>query len=536
MSQKDASAKSLDRRKFLSTLGAGASSMALSTSCQGDAAPPKPNVVYFFSDTHRWGAMSFTQTPQVQTPHMEALKNRGVSFDHCYVNLPICTPYRALLLTGHWPWQQGLMANHMTLAERVDLPDGAKTRGTLSWAFKSAGYRTSYFGKWHLGGNDARPFGFDHSVIWGGTNNHIKCRYSINGEKWTNWEGESNNTATVDQSLEWLDRTASHPDPFFLMISVNPPHGNMLDAPQDKNDLYPDTDTLPFHPNDEVHDFDKHQGYHAHITDTDDEVGRLVDKLAELGLSENTIFVYTSDHGGMSGIRGIEYGQKRNPEDESSRVPFLIEWPGVIPENVQLDCLFSTIDHFPTIVGLANLNEHTRRRIKDPNIPDKDKYICDWMVGYMQGCPGNDFSPQLRGEEGGPDPDSVFIMHPSNMNNNGSLAQPVFRGVVTKDWMYAVHSEGEYCLYSRKGKYLYPNLVDEPGHDKEKQELQARLQQWIDEAETPYIENWFKHTPEHWMEKWYGKKGNGGNRDTGDRGIFDLQKILAKSIDTSTKI
>ena len=124
------------RRSFLSSLGAGASTLALSSSCGGPVIPPKPNVVYLFSDTHRWGAMNFTQTPAVHTPHMEALMQRGVSFDHCYVNLPICTPYRAMLMTGRWPYQQGLIANHMSLAKRVDQPMGAKNRGTLGWAFK----------------------------------------------------------------------------------------------------------------------------------------------------------------------------------------------------------------------------------------------------------------------------------------------------------------------------------------------------------------------------------------------------------------
>ena len=143
--------------------------------------PEKPNVVYILSDTHRWGAMSFTQTPGVQTPNLQTLKEQGASFSRYYVNLPICTPYRALMMTGRWPYQQGLMANHMSLAERVDLPEGQKTKGTLSWAFKNAGYRTAHIGKWHLGGQDARPFGFDQSIIWMGTNNHRKTRYHVDG-------------------------------------------------------------------------------------------------------------------------------------------------------------------------------------------------------------------------------------------------------------------------------------------------------------------------------------------------------------------
>ena len=93
--------------------------------------PTRPNIVYVVSDTHRWGAMSFTQTPAVVTPNLERLAREGVSFNRYYVNLPLCTPDRAMLLTGRWPYQQGLIANHMGLAERVDLPEGERHRGTL---------------------------------------------------------------------------------------------------------------------------------------------------------------------------------------------------------------------------------------------------------------------------------------------------------------------------------------------------------------------------------------------------------------------
>ncbi len=146
----------------------------VAASCGSPPAPEtrSPNVVYILSDTHRWGAMSFTQTPAVQTPNLERLAREGVSFNRRYVNLPICTPDRAIFLTGRWPYQQGLIANHMALAHRVDLPDGERYRGTLAWAFKNAGYTTALFGEvaprwerrvawtrdnWHDPGKPERP-------------------------------------------------------------------------------------------------------------------------------------------------------------------------------------------------------------------------------------------------------------------------------------------------------------------------------------------------------------------------------------------
>ncbi len=252
----------------------------------------QPNVLLIVSDTHRWGAMSFTQTPHVVTPNLERLRREGVSLDRHYVNLPICTPFRALLMTGRWPYQQGLMANHMPLSKRVDLPAGDTHRGTLAWAFRDAGYATAHFGKWHLGGLDARPFGFDKSIVWQGTNNHRSCRYSVDGASPVDWEGLSNSTATAEQALEWIGDATSGETPFFAIISLNPPHGPFHDAPDEMKALYADEAALPFHPLDEIRDFDQHRDYHALISGMDRDLGLVLDRLEELGVARNTILVY----------------------------------------------------------------------------------------------------------------------------------------------------------------------------------------------------------------------------------------------------
>lgn len=277
-----------------------------------EASPP-PNVVYIQSDTHRWGAMSFTQTPQVVTPNMARLAQEGASLDRYYVNLPICTPYRAIMMTGRWPWQQGLMANHMALSKRTDLPEGEKTRGTIAWAFRDAGYRTGHFGKWHLGDRDARPFGFDRSIVWNGTNNHRLNTYNVDGGEPETWQGESNATAMTEQALEWIAEQSTAEQPFFAVISLNPPHGPFHDAPEAKKALYPDEETLPFHPKDQIRDFEQHRDYHALISGIDDDLGLVMRRLDDLGLAENTILIYTSDHGAMTGIDGVAYGQKPAP-------------------------------------------------------------------------------------------------------------------------------------------------------------------------------------------------------------------------------
>ena len=469
----------------------------------------QPNVVVFVSDTHRWGAMSFTQTPNVETPNLDRLRMQGVSLDRHYVNLPICTPFRAILMTGRWPYQQGLMANHMSLAERVDLPEGETTRGTLAWAFRDAGYAIGHFGKWHLGGRDARPFGFDKSIVWSGTNNHRSCRYSIDGAENVRWQGLSNSTTTSEQALDWIEQAAGGDQPFFAIISVNPPHGPFHDAPDEKQALYPDQEALPFHPLDVTRDFEQHRDYHALISGMDDDVGTVMGRLDELGLSDSTILVYTSDHGGMTGIDGVSYGQKRHPNDESARIPFLARWPGRIPSDVRLDTPTSTIDVFPTLISLAGLSDADLG-------PSAD---------YASSLPGTDLSGLLRGEPDAARPDAVFLAHPSNMNNGGSRHEIIWRAVVTDEFTYAVTDSGEHRLWANTDGYQQDNLLEDPAYLDARQKLWSRLDRWMDKAERPFYDNWFALAAEDEVASWnaeHGLEAHGADRDVGRTAVFDL--------------
>ena len=485
--------------------------LALLTACSSTPSqdPSRPNVVLFVSDTHRWGAMSFTQTPQVQTPNLERLQRQGVSLDRHYVNLPICTPFRALLMTGRWPYQQGLMANHMSLAERVDMPEDQRQRGTLAWAFRDAGYTTAHFGKWHLGGRDARPFGFARSIVWSGTNNHRKCRYSVDGSEQTLWEGLSNSTATTEQALEWIGSVAGGERPFFVIISVNPPHGPFHDAPEEKQALYPDEQALPFHPLDSTRDFAQHRDYHALISGMDEDLGRVMDRLDDLAIADSTILVYTSDHGGMTGIDGVAYGQKRHPNDESARIPFLVRWLGHLPENRRSNAPTSTIDVFPTLTSLAGLDSDTLGSSAD----------------YVRSLPGTDLSSLLRGEPNAQRPDSVFLAHPSNMNNGGSRHEIVWRAVVTDDFTYAVTESGEHRLWANTDGYQETNLLQDPAHAETRKRLWMRLDRWMDEAERPFYETWFARAAEDEVAAWnaeHGLEASGSDREAGRSAVFDL--------------
>lgn len=528
----------MNRRDFTKSEVAAVLVGSLAQTAVADGRGAPPNVLYLFSDTHRWCSMDFTETPEVGSPAMRAMMKNGVSFSNCYSTLPICSPHRAILMTGHWPWQQGFVANHMSLADRVD---GAGPKGTLGWMFKHSGYRTYYAGKWHMGGNSAVPYGFDWSCIWG-NEDHTNLSYAADGagnpcgtDPKMNWMNDRRYSGTAahdarpadprfpykiigetDHALLFLDEHLKHhaASPFFLMLSLQDAHGpwrkkNKKTYPPYLQDRY-DPDTVPRRDNDTLDDKINRMDYHASVNAVDAEVARVRRYLKDKGLSNNTILVYSSDHGGMLGTQGVRGGQKRWPHDESTHVPFMVEWPGgMAAEHRGRDCtaLFSSIDIFPTICHLAGLPARLAGNGETGSLE------------YLRACPGINHALNVVGDSGGPDPESLFICHPSNMNN-GSRNCPVTRTVVTRNYMYSVEGktrvgtrdawtgwdpEGqrERWMYDRvKDPRQLNNLISDPSHEETRKGLRRELARWLDKAETPFVQNWFDHMNPKEVKAW----------------------------------
>ncbi len=416
----------LTRRAFLVAAGTGV--LATSARAETGASPKRqPNVIYLFSDEHRWQSMSFTELPQLKTPNLAQLAAESTEFTHCISNYPVCSPYRGILLTGRWPQETGVVDNNLPLSQNEQ---------TVGKVFQSAGWRTGYIGKWHLGGTRAEPFGFDHSLIWEKTNTHWDTSEFYPSDNKPVKPNGYNATLMTDQALAFIEENRARP--FCLFVSLNPPHANFTDAPEAKKALYPEG-SLPRRPNwreakgpastPDAKFFSNngwpyYEGYHAHIGAIDDEVGRVIKKLEELGMENDTILVYTSDHGSMFGSQGV--GGKRQPYEESIRVPFFVRWPGRIEAKKKVDNLFGTIDVVPTLCALAGVHA-----------PSK--------------CRGLDFSGHLLGTVG-PAPKSQFIMHiaKANASGNESHPAPLFRGVRTKRHTYFVTDKGDGSLFDNK--------------------------------------------------------------------------------------
>lgn len=426
------------------------------------AAPRRPNLLYLFSDEHRACSMPGEPFNQALAPNLERFATQSVSFRNCISNYPVCSPYRAMLLTGRWPYQTGIVDNALNL--RTD-------EVSLGHTFRAAGYRTGYIGKWHLtSGDEGGQFippgpgrqGFDYWQVWSNTNQHFDKSFTFDSNTGARIQPKGYNaTLMTDQAVQFIG--ANRDRPWMLMVSWNPPHPNFNDAPEKQMSAY-DPAALKFSPNvQESKNLRKQcQGYYAHITAVDLEFGRLLRALDETGQAQNTIVIYTSDHGDMMGSHG--FGGKRLPWEESCKVPFLVRYPGVTSAHQSIDGLFSTIDIYPTLCGLAGLA----------------------VPGH---CAGRDLSAAIRGQRIA-SLESAFLMHIRKENASGGAAHPapLFRGVRTARHTYAVKEDGRWLLYdNREDPYQMRNLIDDPGSQKLAADLDGLVRDWLQRAHDPFV-------------------------------------------------
>jgi arylsulfatase A-like enzyme len=395
---------------------------------------------------------------------MARLAAEGCMFTHCVSNYPVCSPYRSILLTGRWPYETGVIDNGIDLSPK---------QATLGKCFRDAGYRTGYIGKWHLGGNHAEAFGFDHSLIWTGTNKHLESTYHPKSGPPVD-TNRYNATLMTDQAIDFIN--VNKDAPFMLMLSWNPPHSDFLDAPPAKQELYPEG-SLQWRPN--VPEESKLpgtkegpgwnqsawpyvRGYHAHISAIDDELGRLLARLDELGIAGDTIVVYTSDHGSMMGSHGL--GGKRLPYEESIRVPLIVRWPGKVGAGLTRNGLVGSMDLMPTLCGLAGLP-----------VPGQ--------------CRGKDMSGVITA--GAPEPDAPqLIMHISKANASGGADHPapIFRGVRTNKYTYAVLESGPWLLFDDvEDPFQMNNRLNDPALAPLRKDLHETLQGMLKQAGDTFL-------------------------------------------------
>jgi len=458
---KDTLPGSLNRRSFLSTVAVGAAFGLGTQQSHGqtrgeglDSMNRKPNLVFVFADQWRAQALGYMGDPNVKTPHIDKLATKSLNFTNTVAGMPVCCPYRASLITGQYWLTHGHFMNDLHLPHRVP---------SIADAFKEGGYDTAYIGKWHLDGKGRSSFiprerrqGFEFWKVLECTHNYNNSHYYGDTPERKTWDGYDA-IAQTREAQKYM-REHSQDKPFFLVLSWGPPHDPYHTAPQEYRDLYdPEKLTLP--PNvpkeSETVARDVLSCYYAHCTVLDDCVGLLMETLEENGLSENTIFIFTSDHGDMLGSHGQL--KKQQPWEESIMVPMLIHYPAVFGHSgKEIDTLINTPDLMPTMLGLCGVD-----------IPDTVE--------------GRNHAPELlRGDI--PQVDAALTMCPAPFGEwqraNGGRE---YRGLRTKQYSYVRDLNGPWLLYDiKKDPYQMDNLVNTPDFTEVQAELDRLLQSMLD--------------------------------------------------------
>jgi len=316
-----------------------------------------PNVIYILTDQWRSTALGYEGNPNVKTPCLDEFSREAIIFKNAVSACPLCTPHRAALLTGRFPTSTGMFMNDLYLpSEELCMAE----------IFKDAGYRTAYYGKWHLDGhgryNNVQPYrrqGFDY---W----KALECSHVYNNMPY--YENEDFNLqywekyspfAIVEDAEKYLFGISKENNPFLLFISLATPHFPHHAALEEFKDMYPQQELI-LRENvieNKYPDLRKElQGYYAHCTATDKAIGDLIRKLKDLDLYNNSIIIFTSDHGEMMGSHGIRPKEKTVAWDEAIKIPFLISYPS-IGENAGKEIFtpLNTPDILPTMLSLANI-------------------------------------------------------------------------------------------------------------------------------------------------------------------------------------
>ena len=437
----------------------------------------RPNIVYVFADQWRVQDTGYAGNPQVKTPHLDSLAAQSVSFTHAVAGIPVCCPARACLLTGQHALTHGVFVNDVHLA------DDAVSMAKL---FKSDGYDTAYVGKWHVDGRGRSNYippesrqGFDYWKALECTHDYNNSRfYAGDSDQPLTWEGYDAIEQTKDVQAYLRGRSrdgdGKSDTPFLLVLSWGPPHAPYETAPEAYRQMY-DPHSIELRPNvppemaEEARNWIA--GYYAHCTALDDCLGALLQTLEDEGLAENTIFVFTSDHGDMLGSQGEV--KKQRPWEESIRVPFLLRWPQRFGwQGREVDALLDTPDILPTLLSLTDIP-----------IPDTVE--------------GRDFSATI---EGGEDPSGgaalIYCPHPF-----GQFLRPdggrEYRGLRTRNHTYARDLNGPWLLYDNEADpYQLDNLVNRASVSSIQAELEAQLQRKLSDRGDEflpgqtYIERW----------------------------------------------
>lgn len=419
-------------------------------SCEKVEKTTKPNVIYILTDQWRSSAFGFTGDPNVKTPNLDQFSKESVNFTNAVSVCPVCTPYRASLLTGRYPTSTGMFLNDLYL------PDEELCMAEI---FKSEGYNTAYLGKWHLDGHGRkmnvapeRRQGFEY---WKGSecdHNYLNEHYYANNDPEIKyWEGYSTYTI-ANEANRYMEMHAKDENPFLMFVSIGTPHFPHETAPKEYMDMYtPDKLKLLSNVTDDMQALalKELQGYYAHCTATDKVIGEIIQKAKDLGIYDNSIIVYTSDHGEMMGSHGYRPYMKFQVYDEAAEIPFLISYPNMEANKGKVAVApITTPDILPSLLSMCKLT------------------IPKTIEGY-------DLSELMKAPEKVKDRAAlIMIPCPFDIAHEGEE----YRAIKTAQFTYAKTPDGPSMLFDNlKDPQQMNNLIDQASYAKIQNKLDAQL-------------------------------------------------------------
>lgn len=457
----------------------------------------QPNVVIILADQWRGQAMGYLGKEKVQTPNIDSFAKEGLTLSQMVSNYPVCSPARAMLLTGTYPVKNRVFSNSNSQSAPygVELPSNI-----VCWSdiLKSTGYSNGYIGKWHLDaphqpyintsnnrGNIAwnewtpvkRRHGFDYWYAYNTYDEHDRPMYwdtkaVRDSFHYVNQWGPEHEADKAIDFFNNKDSVRKGGAPFALVISINPPHSPYNRVPERYVAPYRNIplDSLLSDPNippagtpmgDEYRKNIKN--YYANITGVDDQIGRIIRVLKEKKLLENTIVIITADHGNCLGKHGEI--SKNNIYEESLRIPFIIYRKGEIMPGIDTTFLGSLPDIYPTLLEL------TGNQKLIPSSIDGKSY-----ASYFK-------------NRTGPVPTEQFIM--GAILSNHAKINSGFRGVRTAGYKLAYQKKGNSLqgyLFDLKNDPFELNNLYKENHEQVKL-LRPKLEQWLQKMNDGFVLN-----------------------------------------------
>ena len=454
----------------------------------------KPNILMIYADQMRYDCMGCSGNPDVKTPHLDRLAQEGTMFDEAFTSYPLCTPFRASLLTGKYAHQAGLYSNHFPI--NTD-------QTSLAHCLNDAGYRSGYIGKWHLYGGPKPGFvppgpdrmGFDHFVGYNRGHQYMDAVFYRDTDQPYHCKRYEPDFQT-DHTIEFMQgvTNSEDEDPFFAYVCFGPPHFPM-EMPENWRTMYdPNNITLPKNTPDpdmqkrrtrarqeaefdnddrfgERSKVDKVEGqdpeiesewqlrkfvaeYYGMISNVDYNVGRLLNWLDTQSLTDNTIVIFFSDHGDMLGQHGSYCGIKRQAYRSAAHVPLFLRMPGQITAGHHVDSLVDVaVDTMPTLLEACGVD-----------IPDEVQ--------------GTSYLSLLKGNTAAIRDHVQFELMKADFGGRGERHVSPERGIRTKEWLYVRKKDRPLYLFDQiNDRDEMVNLVGNPEYRKVQAELDTRVLQ-----------------------------------------------------------